>query len=201
MLTYSVFKIFCVEIHLDDIDDDEDNEDYNGDKRTASESIVIKIGSNGKTASQPIYGNIDTKNPINDLTTTASPSRYNIVDNNNNGLPTISAKLNNNENRYSRAESIFDGTNTNQSNLHSYNKRMKAYEQRNIYVANNALSDSTRNDSFKSYIHIEVYKGNLDDLSTIKPKNMISPSKMAINPVKLPSNSTDGIMKISTTKP
>lgn len=74
--------------------------------------------------------------------------------------------------------SIYDDVNNNRLNLHSNNAHV---EERNIYVTNNGLSDggaggngasnAKSNGTAKSYIHIEVFKGNLDALSTKKPKN------------------------------
>lgn len=99
--------------------------------------------------------------------------------------------------------SIDDEEETNNSKspkaLDHNNKRMNAYEQRNLYVTNNGLSDNAgdSSSSIKSYIHIEVYKGNIDDLSTSKPKDTISSLKITTaGPIQQHSNSTD----VSTTK-
>lgn len=76
-----------------------------------------------------------------------------------------------NDDYYSKDDmSVYDDVNNNRLNLRNANGHVNAYEQRNIYVANE-LSDgamSNTNDSVKSYIHIEVYKGNLDDLTTLR---------------------------------
>lgn len=90
----------------------------------------------------------------------------------------------NNENPYSKDDmSAHDDINSNNNRLnlrHSSNitSRSNAFEERNIYVSNNGLSDNANsgNDSVKSYIHIEVYKGNLENgdgnggTVTVKPK-------------------------------
>lgn len=107
--------------------------------------------------------------------------------------------------------SIYDDVNNNRLNLHNNNAHINAYEERNIYVANNALSDSANktNDSFKSYIHIEVYKGKLDESSTTKPRNMTSVLKIKNLPQQKPSafstqfrsNKTYEAMQMAVTKP
>ncbi|XP_055323998.1 uncharacterized protein LOC129578841 [Sitodiplosis mosellana] len=128
----------------------------------------------------------------------------------------------NNENYYSKDDmSVYDDVNNNRLNLRSSstststtinnnnnnNGRSNAYEERNIYVANNVLSDGTANESVKSYIHIEVYKGNLDGTVTAKPKEVKSINafdvKATAKSVQLLNlhNGTDRTAEISTTKP
>lgn len=103
----------------------------------------------------------------------------------------------NNENYYLKDDmSVYDDVNNNRLNLRRSSSsnsnsmiHSNAYEERNIYVSNNVLSDNVNNgnDSAKSeqksYIHIEVYKGNLDNgggdggssnTVTAKPKEMKS---------------------------
>lgn len=119
----------------------------------------------------------------------------------------------NNENYYSKDDmSVYDDVNNNRLNLRSSNTngRLNAYEERNIYVANNVLSDNA-NDSVKSYIHIEVYKGNLDNgAATSKPKETKSingfaatapATKSMTKSMQLHPNESDGTAEISTTKP
>lgn len=92
----------------------------------------------------------------------------------------------NTENYYPNDDlSVYNDVNNNRLNLRRSSNsntmvRPNAYEERNIYVSNNALSDNANgsNDSTKSYIHIEVYKGNLDNgggssssnTATVRPK-------------------------------
>lgn len=90
----------------------------------------------------------------------------------------------NTENYYSNDDlSVYNDVNNNRLNLRRSSNtaiRSNAYEERNIYVSNNGLSDNANggNDSTKSYIHIEVYKGNLDNgdassssnPATVRPK-------------------------------
>lgn len=109
--------------------------------------------------------------------------------------------------------SVYDDVNNNRLNLRSSNNnnnnngRSNAYEERNIYVANNVLSDGNTNDSIKSYIHIEVYKGNLDGTVATKPKDVKSinafDGKATVKSVHLMhlNNGTDGTAEMSTTKP
>lgn len=201
-------------------DDDEDDEDldYNGNKSSASESIVIKIGSEDKGATGTIESNrtdsIFKMSPATILRTDTSTSGM------GEKLPSLDDALNvdaaraksrvgtttaaeiiniapasvttpaplvafandnyNNENYFSKDDmSVYDDVNNNRLNLRNSNARPNAYEERNFFVANNALTDMAANasDTAKSYIHIEVYKGNLDDLSTTKPKIVTAASK------------------------
>lgn len=150
----------------DDANGNEDNDDvnYDGDKISASESIVIKLGAS-KAASVVSKGTNpkpkssgSTPSPPSTTTTTATPA-------------VASSMVNSfNDDYYSKDDmSVYDDVNNNRLNLRNANGHVNAYEQRNIYVANE-LSDgaSNTNDSVKSYIHIEVYKGNLDDLTTLR---------------------------------
>lgn len=176
-------------IYSDDAELDENDEDYNGDKQIGSESIVIKLGTNEKTATQsPIHKDyLNAPKPI--------VSSY---DSNGNKILTSSASNNQKNHPLKHIKSITaidDKTNANNSpnRLHHNNKQMKAYEQRNLYVTNNGLSDNAAvsSSSIKSYIHIEVYKGNLDDLSPSKPKDTISsPKTTTARSTQQHSNST-----------
>lgn len=129
---------------------------------------------------------------------------------NSNGNKILSSSVSNNHENHAREgikniTNIANATNNNNSPnaLHQNNKRMKAYEQRNLYVINNELSDNAgnTNSSIKSYIHIEVYKGNLDDLSTSKTKNTFPTlKKTTARPIQQHSNSTHAnTTKISLT--
>lgn len=159
------------DLHADDDDvnddaddangnDDNDDVNYDGDKISASESIVIKLGASkaASVVSTNLKPKPKTPLPSSRATTTAAPA-------------VTSSMVNNfNDDYYSKDDmSVYDDVNNNRLNLRNANGHVNAYEQRNIYVANE-LSDgvSNTNDSVKSYIHIEVYKGNLDDLTTLR---------------------------------
>lgn len=203
--------------HTDDNeDDDEDDLDYNGSSSSGSDSIVIKIASKDGNSSK-LPENVDTNKPITEqsIATTATAAQSATAETNigtvNASASTATSNYNyNNENYYSKDDiSVYDDVNNNRLNLRSNppNGRSNAYEQRNIYVANNVLSDTT-NDSVKSYIHIEVYKGNLDGTVTAKPKDMKSmnafgsgKSMSAKSVVQLHPNESDGTAEISSTKP
>lgn len=162
-------------IYSGDAELNENDEDYNGDKQVGSESIVIKFGTNEKTA---------TQSPIHKDYLNASKPIVSSHDSNGNKILASSASNNHKNHPLKRIKSIAgidDKRNADNSpnTLHHTNKQMKAYEQRNLYVTNNGLSDNAADSSssIKSFIHIEVYKGNLDDLSPAKPKDTISSSK------------------------
>lgn len=136
---------------------DDDDINYDGDKISASESIVIKLGSKSANV---MTKKTNTKPKSSGPTPpTAAPTS------------TVSSIMNSfNDDYYSKDDmSVYDDVNNNRLNLRNANGHVNAYEQRNIYVANE-LSDgaANANDSAKSYIHIEVYKGNLDDLTTLR---------------------------------
>lgn len=219
--------------HTDDTDEDEDDLDYNGSSSSGSDSIVIKIGSKDES-SRKLVDNTDVSKPSPSMTASSTSSAAlppserpfiadsaalvepNIVGASSNvSASTANSNYNyNNENYYSKDDmSVYDDVNNNRLNLRSNgnnnnnNGRSSAYEQRNIYVANNVLSDGTANESVKSYIHIEVYKGNLDGAMTAKPKDTKSISafdvKTTAKSVQSPhfNNGTDRTAEISTTKP
>lgn len=179
ILKQFTWNIESTNFHLiylaDDTDEDEDDLDYNGNSSSGSDSIVIKIGS--KNASP----NNQADNPDANKTSMLEPANGNdstLAEPNigpSNTLPSISSSNYNynGENYYSKDDmSVYDDVNNNRLNLRNNNNgRTNAYEERNIYVANNVLSDSNANDSVKSYIHIEVYKGNLDGTMTAKSKD------------------------------
>lgn len=217
-------------------DEDDDDLDYNGSSSSGSDSIVIKIGSKDES-SRKLVDNTDASKPSPPLTASSSSSSSdavspterpivvdsatlaepNIVGGTSSNVSASTANSNynyNNENYYSKDDmSVYDDVNNNRLNLRSNgnnnnnNGRSNAYEQRNIYVANNVLSDGTANESIKSYIHIEVYKGNLDEAMTAKPKETKSINafdvKTTVKSVQLPhfNNGTDRTAEISTTKP
>lgn len=165
--------------YTDDANDDADDEqdlDYNGTSSSGSDSIDIKIGSNNVSWKRKLADNGETKKSTNDQPITATTEPNIAITNSLPSPATISNYNYNNENYYSKDDmSVYDDVNNNRLNLRSNKLRSNganAYEQRNIYVANNALSDnsSSANDSFKSYIHIEVFKGNLDEAIAAKPK-------------------------------
>lgn len=178
----------------------DDSQDYNGNKNTASESIVIKIDSNDKITAKSslvettkngdkFYDDTVTEWSISDTKTqstqpsstpshppaTASAS----LSTSTAPVPVAPGNDNfNNEYYYSKDDmSVYDDVNNNRLNLHNNNaQRGSAFEQRNIYVTNNGLSDAGAggakiNDTPKSYIHIEVYKGHLYGVSTKRPKS------------------------------
>lgn len=189
---FLLFFSFFHSWYSDDAELDENDEDYNGDKQIGSESIVIKFETNEKTD----Y-NLNAPKPI---------VSSNVNSNDNNIL--VSSAPNTHENHtlkeITNIANIDDETTNNNKSpkaLDHNNKRIKAYEQRNLYVTNNGLSDGIAGDSsssIKSYIHIEVYKGNLDDLATAKPKDTISSSQTTTaKSIQQHSNSTHAI---STTK-
>lgn len=148
----------------DDNGNDDDDINYDGDKISASESIVIKLGSkssNGKTkgtnAKPP--KSVAAVQPSTTTTTTTTTA----------SAVTASNVNSFNDDYYSKDDmSVYDDVNNNRLNLRNANGHVNAYEQRNIYVANELSDGATANanESVKSYIHIEVYKGNLDDLTT-----------------------------------
>lgn len=217
----------------------EDSSDYNGNQNTASESIVIKIDANDKiTAKSTLVdkskngkqNNDDTvteRSIIIDATThpTAGrpiPSSTASHRTENTPPPTTSMPIipnyNYNSASYYYAKddmSIYDDVNNNRLNLHSNTGHINAFEERNIYVTNNGLSDgragdngvssSRNNDSAKSYIHIEVFKGNLDAMSTKKPKYS-TPRKSDTQQTNgnaarnLSARNTDNTAKVSTPK-
>lgn len=210
--------------NIDDTDEDEDDLDYNGSSSNGSDSIVIKIGS--KDASTRKLGdNLDankpsvaaaqtTQRPIAIESTTTAPN----IGHANASSSTATSNYNyNNENYYSKDDmSVYDDVNNNRLNLRSsssssnnnnINGRSSAYEERNIYVANNVLSDSNASDSVKSYIHIEVYKGNLDGaVVTAKPKDVKSINAFDVKAMEKSlqlhsNNGTDGTAEKPTTKP
>lgn len=198
--------------------DDEDDLDYNGSNSSGSDSIVIKIaskdGNSSKLADNPDTNRLPpTERPNVDsivTTSTATISTLAPADANigvaNASPSTATSNYNyNNENYYSKDDmSVYDDVNNNRLNLRSSNTngRLNAYEERNIYVANNVLSDNA-NDSVKSYIHIEVYKGNLDNGAvTSKPKEAKSINGFAATASATKSmTKSDGTAEISTTKP
>lgn len=219
----TISGLFC---HTDDTDDDGDYLDYNGSNSSGSDSIVIKIGSK-EESSRKLVDNTDMSKPSSPSPTTPSASASatdrpividsttlvepNIGTSSNTSASTATSNYNyNNENYYSKDDmSVYDDVNNNRLNLRSSssnnNGRSNAYEERNIYVANNVLSDSNANDPIKSYIHIEVYKGNLDGTVTTKPKDVKSINafdvKATAKSVLHLNNGTDGIAEMSTTKP
>lgn len=139
-----------------DANGDDDDINYDGDKISASESIVIKLGSKSANVMTKKM-NIKPKSSAATASTVATS--------------TVSSIMNSfNDDYYSKDDmSVYDDVNNNRLNLRNANGHVNAYEQRNIYVANE-LSDgaANANESVKSYIHIEVYKGNLDDLTTLR---------------------------------
>lgn len=148
-----------------------------------------------------------------DLTTTTTTTDSNAISNNaSTSTSTATSNYNyNNENYYSKDDmSVYDDVNNNRLNLRSNNNaRSNVYEERNLYVANNMLSDNAVNDSVKSYIHIEVYKGNLDGASSsssstkakdVKSMNAFNP-KATAKSVQMHLNGTVSPTEISTTKP
>lgn len=203
----------------------DDTMDYNGNKNVASESIVIKIDSNDKiTATSSLkndnkfYEDTVTERIIVD--TSIRPTSIQRKQSSSTGAPTtppspittqpIPNYNYNNEYYYAKDDmSIYDDVNNNRLNLHSSSGHINAFEERNIYMTNNVLSDakSKTNDSSKSYIHIEVYKGNLDALPTKKAKLSAQLNKNDTQSTtngsgraakeQLPSHSTT---KVSTTK-
>lgn len=194
----------------DDTDEDEDDLDYNGSNSSGSDSIVIKIES--KTASpEKIADNFDTNKTSMFEQPSADDST--LTESNvgaTNTLPSItSSNYNyNEENYYSKDDmSVYDDVNNNRLNLRTNNNgRTNPYEERNIYVANNVLSDSNANDSVKSYIHIEVYKGNLDGTMTTKPKdtkpmNTFDVKSTAKSELLQPCNGTVRSAEMPTIKP
>lgn len=184
------------------------SQDYNGNKNTASESIVIKIDANDKITAKSslvettkngdkFYDDTVTEWSISDTriqstsvhgaqiaSTSSSPPQTTA----SSSLATSSVAVPvgpsnnienfNNEYYYSKDDmSVYDDVNNNRLNLHSNDvQRDSAFEERNIYVTNNGLSDAGAggvkiNDSTKSYIHIEVYKGHMHGMSTKRPKS------------------------------
>lgn len=190
----------------DDIDEDENDLDYNGSNSSGSDSIVIKIGSKN-ASSRKQTDNPDTNKPSTserpisiDLTTTKPGG--------SNTLPSTATYNYNGENYYSKDDmSVYDDVNNNRLNLRSNNNgRSNAYEERNIYVANNVLGDSNVNDSVKSYIHIEVYKGNLDGTMTTKSKDTKSINAFDVKAKSVPLHPNNGTAwtaqnQMPTTKP
>lgn len=134
------------------------------------------------------------------------------IDTNNTSASIATSNYNyNNENYYSKDDmSVYDDVNNNRLNLHTNNNGdSNAYEERNIYVANNILTDRNANDSLKTYIHIEVYKGNLDGKSTVKTATAAKATATTPKPKDIKSmkalqlhhnNGTNGTAEISTTK-
>lgn len=217
----------------DDLDYNGSNSAGDSGSGTGTDSIVIKIESNNASSRKLVVNNLDTNKPLTTSATASEPARnerpINVVDSTTveskiatgKTLPsTTTSNYNyNNENYYSKDDmSVYDDVNNNRLNLRSSTTnnnngdsinigRSNAYEQRNIYVANNILSDSnTNNDSVKTYIHIEVYKGNLDDATTTKPKDVKSINAFDVKATTKSvqfhlNNGTDGTAEMSTTKP
>lgn len=192
----------------DDDDEDEDDLDYNGSSSSgsSSDSIVLKLGSKNVNSTKWSKSSGERATVV-DAATGASESNAGIS---NASTSTATSNYNyNNENYYSKDDmSVYDDVNNNRLNLRSNNNgRSNAYEERNLYVVNNVLSDSAVNDSVKSYIHIEVYKGNLDGAMTAKPKNAKSMNAFDVKATaksqqQLHLNGTDSsTTEISTTKP
>lgn len=202
--------------NIDDTDEDEDDLDYNGSNSNGSDSIVIKIDMKD-ASTRKLDDNLDMKKPPTTVTSTterpisidSTTIQPNIGTTNASSSTATSNYNYNNENYYSKDDmSVYDDVNNNRLNLRSSNNngRLNAYEERNIYVANNVLSDSNASDSVKSYIHIEVYKGNLDGAVTAKPKDVKSINafdvKAMAKSMQMHSNiGTDGIAEKPTTKP
>lgn len=167
------------DVNGDDDDDDDDGDDdaaaaaatdddinYDGDKISASESIVIKLGSKSTNSMKKGANTKPKSSAWTPTTKMSSTTKASTVAATSTMAPIIMNSFN--DDYYSKDDmSVYDDVNNNRLNLRNANGHVNAYEQRNIYVANE-LSDGTSNanDSVKSYIHIEVYKGNLDDLTT-----------------------------------
>lgn len=220
----STISGYCT--HTDDTDEDEDDLDYNGSSSSGSDSIVIKIGAK-EASSRKLVDNTPssttTPSPLASTTAASATERPIVIDSttlvepnigtsSNSSASTATSNYNyNNENYYSKDDmSVYDDVNNNRLNLRSSNNngRSNAYEERNIYVANNVLSDGNANESIKSYIHIEVYKGNLDGTVTTKPKDVksinasdIKATAKSLQLLHLSNLTTDRMAEIPTTKP
>lgn len=181
----------------DDDDDVEDDLDYNGSSSSGSDSIVIKIASTNADSPKSIVDReaaTTTSSATTITTTTMAPAPDSAITNESmfNVAAAASSKTQNynyNDEHYHFKDdaSTLNDVNSNRPNLRRSSNnnnviRSNAYEERNIYVSNNGLSDNANggNDSTKSYIHIEVYKGNLDNgddsssinTATAKPKEI-----------------------------
>lgn len=160
------------------IDEDGDEIDYYDNSVSASESIVIKLGRktplvkskpNKKYIAGDNVGRIASKESgsSSSLTLTTAPATTttataaavvtsSIVDNNFN------------DDYYSKDDmSVYDDVNNNRLNLRNVNGHFSAYhpEQPQSSPPNEGIP-TTAADNVKSYIHIEVFKGNLDELTT-----------------------------------
>lgn len=143
----------------DDIDNgdggnDFDVNDYDGNNIMGSENLLIQLNEkqNRMTTAAPM---------ISPITTTTSTSSQ------------TNANFDFNSDYYSKDDiSMYDDVNNNRLNLRNTNGHFNAYEQRNIYLANdlNEATSSAGADKTRSYIHIEVFKGSLDAL-TSKPND------------------------------
>lgn len=211
---------FEIDSNQYDEDDDNDDIDYNGNNISGSESIVIKIGDKNATTTEIIFNSdvsaihkLVATNERNITNDTNTDNGENNVEYGTTNTPIITSTstiaapanyMNNfNNDYYSKDDmSIYDDVNNNRLNLRNSNGHVNAYEQRNIYVGNELNENvANANDTVKSYIHIEVYKGNLDDLTTkIKESVTIKPStalNVATATTKIPITSN----KASTVLP